>query len=43
MIDINNYMVLARVLTKPFPNLLNGLELIGIFNSVTESSLNHPG
>ena len=43
MIDINNYMVLARMLTKPFPNLLNGLELIGIFNSVMESSLNHPG
>ena len=42
MMDLNNFMVLARVLTKPFPNLLNGLELIGIFNSVVESSINHP-
>ena len=25
MMDFNNFMVLARALTKPFPNLLNGL------------------
>ena len=34
MMDANNFMVLARMLTKPLPNLLNGLELIGIFNTV---------
>lgn len=34
MMDLNNFMVLGRVLSKPFPNLINGLELIGIFNSV---------
>jgi hypothetical protein len=43
MMDVNNFMVLARFLSKPFPNLLNGLELIGIFNSITEGSLSHPG
>lgn len=43
MIDSRNFMVLARVLSKPFPSLLNGLELIGIFNTVAESSMSHPG
>lgn len=42
MIDANNFMTLARILTKPLANLLNGLELVGIFNSVLETSLNHP-
>lgn len=43
MIDARNFMVLARVLTKPLPSLLNGLELVGIFNVVTEVNINHPG
>jgi len=32
MIDSRNFMILARVLTKPLPSLINGLELVGIFN-----------
>lgn len=43
MMDNNNFLVLTRMLTKPLPNLLNGLELVGIFNAVIETSLNHPG
>jgi hypothetical protein len=35
-------MVLARMMTKPLPSLLNGLEIVGIFNLLTESSANHP-
>jgi len=42
MIDSRNFMVLARLMTKPLPSLLNGLEIVGIFNIVSESSINHP-
>jgi hypothetical protein len=43
MIDKDNYLVFVRILTKPLPSLFNGLELIGAFNLVTESHLDHPG
>ena len=43
MIDKENYMVFARILTKPLPSLFNGLELVGAFNLVSESHLDHPG
>jgi hypothetical protein len=35
MIDKNNYLLLARILTKPLPSLINGLEMVGIFNDVS--------
>lgn len=43
MMDRNNYLVFARILTKPLPSLLNGLELVGIFNQIIEFHINHPG
>ena len=42
MVDANNFMVFSRILTKPLPSLLNGLELVGIFNTVSESCVHHP-
>lgn len=30
VIDKNNFLILGRVMTKPLPNLINGLELLGI-------------
>ena len=35
MIDKDNYLVFARILTKPLPSLFNGLELVGFLNLVT--------
>lgn len=43
MIDKDNYLIFARILTKPLPSLFNGLELVGFFNIVTESHIDHPG
>lgn len=34
MIDRNNFMVLGRMMTKPIPSLLDGLELIGLLEKV---------
>lgn len=31
MIDKNNFMILCKMMTKPMPSLINGMELIGIF------------
>lgn len=42
MIDRNSFMILARILTKPFPSLLNGLELVGLFEKVKEYHIKHP-
>lgn len=43
MIDKDNYLVFVRILTKPLPSLFNGLELVGFFNLVMESHIDHPG
>lgn len=43
MLDIDNYLQLVRILIKPMPNLINGLELIGVFNTILETSPSHPG
>ena len=42
MIDKNSFMIISRILTKPFPSLLNGLEMVGIFEKVKEKSMKHP-
>jgi len=43
MIDKDNYLVFARILTKPLPSLFNGLEMIGFFHIVMESHIDHSG
>lgn len=42
MIDKNSFMIITRILTKPFPSLLNGLEMVGIFEKVIENHIKHP-
>jgi hypothetical protein len=34
VVNFENYMFLARILMKPVPNLLNGIEIVGIFNAI---------
>ncbi len=43
MIDKDNYLVFVRIMSKPLPSLFNGLQLVGIFNLVTETHMDHPG
>ncbi len=43
VVDKDNYLVFVRILTKPLPSLFNGLELVGVFNLVSESHMDHPG
>ena len=43
MIDKENYLVFVRILTKPLPSLFNGLQMVGIFNLVMESHIDHSG
>jgi hypothetical protein len=43
MMDKDNYLVFVRILTKPLPSLFNGLEIVGIFNLVIESHIDHSG
>lgn len=43
MIDKDNYLVFAKILSKPLASLFNGLELVGFVNLVTESHIDHPG
>lgn len=41
MIDKNNFMILVKMMTKPCPSLLNGLEIIGLFERIRETSIRH--
>lgn len=42
IVNIHNHMFLGRILMKPVPNLLNGIEIVGIFNVLMEGSPSHP-
>ena len=41
MIDKHNFLVLSRILTKPLPSLINGLELVGLFQPILELHIKH--
>lgn len=43
IITKSSFLVLTRILTKPLPSLINGLELVGIFFRLMEQHPRHPG
>ncbi len=42
MVTKNQFLVFCKILTKPIPSLMNGLELTGFFNTISEKHINHP-